>query len=454
MKGRVLVIDDEENLLDIITYWLKSRGFECLSAVSAQKAYELIDSTPVDIVVTDVRLDKSSGLDVLSYVREVSPLTQVVIITGYVNVEDAVNAIKIGAYDYIKKPFQQERIISVVEKAMERKLLLSENGLLKSQILQEYQFQNIIGKSEPIRRVFNVIRSITDSPNSTVLIQGGSGTGKELIAKAIHFNSPIKDSPFVELNCSTISDHLFESELFGHVKGAFTDARFNKTGLLETANCGTLFLDEIGDLKPGFQVKLLKVLEEKKFRKVGGIEDISVSFRLIAATNRDLKEEVRQQRFREDLYYRLSVIPVYLPPLRERGEDTLLIAQFYIDKFNRDYKRNVHGLSSRAKMLLLTYSWPGNIRELKNVIERAVILENRELLELDFFEKELSGNSLEPASNENLMTLDEIEKNHIARILDVTGGNRVKASEILGVTRKTLYNKMKKYALIDASVSF
>jgi len=446
MKGKVLIVDDEDNILEIMKTWLSDIGYHCMTANNYEDAIRKIDDNPLDIIITDVCLGEDSGLDIVKYVNELEERIQIIVITGFAEVEEAVEAMKNGAYDYIKKPFHKDRILTSVENCFERQMLINENKIFKKKLQDEYNFQNIIGASKPMLRVFDIIKRIADSSQSTVLIQGDSGTGKELVAKAIHFNSTRKDMPFVEINCNTLSDTLFESELFGHVKGAFTDAKNSKKGILDVADGGTLFLDEIGDLKPSFQVKLLKVLEEKKFRRVGGVEDINVDIRLIVATNRDLKKEVEKGNFREDLYYRLSVIPIELPLLKDRGEDIILIAQFYIDKFNAEFNRNVKGLSQKGKWVLKNYSWPGNIRELKNVIERAVLLERKEFIDLNFFKKEsIINDKIVSEEDDGIPSLEKVEIEHIKKVLEFTQGKKKKASELLGISRRTLYQKIKEF---------
>ena len=371
--ARVLVVDDEERVRKLLTRLLQEEGHRVRAASSGREALEALEGEAYDLVLTDLTMPGMSGMDLLSEIREKWPEMSVILITAFGTVESAVEAMHKGAFHYITKPFKLDEVRIFTQRALQEGRTRRELAALRREVHQKFEYANIIGKSKAMRDVFSLIERVAPS-NSTVLIQGKSGTGKELVAKAIHYNSPRRRSPFVPINCGAIAETLLESELFGHVKGAFTGAIANKKGIFEEAQGGTIFLDEIADTSPGMQVKLLRVLQEREIRRVGGNDTIKVDVRLIASTNRNLAEAVRERDFREDFYYRLNVIPLILPPLRDRPEDIPLLARRFLAGFAAEAGSEVTGISTEAMRALMHYAWPGNIRELENVIERAVTL--------------------------------------------------------------------------------
>ncbi len=370
---KILVVDDEKGMRDFLALVLKKEGYFVAVASDGEEALKILQKDIFDLVITDVKMPKLSGIDVLKAVKETASETLVIMITAFASTETAIEALKEGAYDYITKPFQIEEVKLIIRNALEKRRLRAENLLLRRELKGLATFENIIGKSEKMQKVFETVRKVADT-SSNVLIFGESGTGKELIARSIHFDSHRKDKPFVTVNCSALPETLLESELFGHMKGSFTGAISNKEGLFEVANGGTIFLDEIGETSPAIQVKLLRVLQEKEFRRIGGTKDVRVDVRIIAATNKDLDRAVAEGTFREDLYYRLDVIPIHLPPLRERLEDIPLLVQHFLTKFSQTAGKNIKGFTPEALQLLKAQEWRGNVRELENVIERVIAL--------------------------------------------------------------------------------
>lgn len=370
---KILVVDDEKSMRDFLALVLKKEGYFVTVASDGEEAIEILQKDIFDLVITDVKMPSLSGIDVLKAVKETAGETLVIMITAFASTETAIEALKEGAYDYITKPFQIEEVKLIIRNALEKRRLRAENLLLRRELKGLATFENIIGKSEKMQKVFETVRKVADT-SSNVLIFGESGTGKELIARSIHFNSRRKDKPFVTVNCSALPETLLESELFGHMKGSFTGAISNKEGLFEVANGGTIFLDEIGETSPAIQVKLLRVLQEKEFRRIGGTKDVRVDVRIIAATNKDLDRAIAEGTFREDLYYRLDVIPIHVPPLRERLEDIPLLVQHFLNKISQTAGKNIKGITPEALQLLKTQEWRGNVRELENVIERTIAL--------------------------------------------------------------------------------
>lgn len=441
---KVLVVDDDLEMCGLISDVLKGEGLSATSIGDSLEASKVLKKEEFDVIVTDLKMKGLKGLDLLEEAKKVAPLTPVIIITAFGTVESAIKAMKMGAYDYITKPFQMDEFVLTVKKALENRLLKREVARLKKEVESRYHFHNLIGKSPPMQKIYELIERISDT-SSNVLITGESGTGKELVAKAIHYNGIRKEGPFVAVNCAAIPETLLESELFGYKKGAFTDAKTDKKGLIFEANEGTLFLDEITEMASTLQAKLLRVIEEKEIRPLGDTNSYPVDVRIISTTNRDIGSVIQQDRFREDLYYRLRVIDIELPPLRDRREDIPLLVQHFINKFSQDLKKDVSGVSEEALKIFLNYTWPGNVRELENVIQRAITLTRHEtILPEDLphsMLQETDKNVLEKAVQEKY-TIDQLEKEYIKRILVEVGGNKSKAAEILGLDRKTLYRKL------------
>src|SRR5215468_10971628 len=440
-KARVLIVDDEKSMRDLLSITLEKEGYDVETAAGGELAIEMLHREMVDAVITDLRMPKVDGLQVLRAAKESSPDIAVIVITAVASTETAVEAMKLGAYDYITKPFKLDEVNLIVRNALERKRLRDENLYLRRQLETQHRFENIIGKSNRIAEVFDIIRKIADSP-STAMITGESGTGKELVARAIHFNSFRRDKPFVSVNCGAIPEGLMESELFGHVRGAFTGAIANKVGLFSAAEGGTLFLDEITEIPALLQVKLLRAIQLREIRRVGDTKDIKTDVRLIAASNRDLEGAVQEGVLREDLFYRLNVIPIQLPPLRERREDIPLLIAHFLQKFSKELGKDVRGVSPEALAVLERYHWPGNIRELENVIERAIVLGNGETIEVDALPPNVLRPSTPappaaelPAAGFDLeATLEDLEYRYIQMALDRTGGVQTKAAELLGLS--------------------
>ena len=441
-KAKLLIVDDEAIIRESLRDWLSDVGHQVLTAENGPQALEIIEREKPGIVIADLVMPGMDGIELLKRAKEISPSIEVIIITAYGSIPTAITAMREGAYDYIEKPFCPERAELLIEKLVEHQQLLEENISLHRRLEERYRFENIIAKSPKMQQVIEVIKVVAKS-NATVLITGESGTGKELVARAIHSQSYRKDKPFVAVSCAALPESLLESELFGHEKGAFTGAYAQRRGKFESANRGTIFLDEIGDMSANIQVHLLRVLEEKEFTRVGGNELIKVDVRVISATNKDLKQAVAKGQFREDLYYRLNVVTIELPPLRERKEDILLLAQHFLKKFAVENQKGITGFSPEATDFLLKYEWPGNVRELENAIERAVILAKDSHIEVaDLPQESLTLTHSAPLVGKNL---GEVEKNHILNILNETGGNYSKAARILGISRMTLYNKIRAY---------
>ena len=445
MKKRVkiLVVDDEAIVRESLRDWLSDAGYQVLTAENGPKALAIIETERVGIVITDLVMPGMDGIELMKRAKENQPNIEVIIITAYGSIPTAIAAMKEGAYDYIEKPFCPERAELLVKKLAEHQELLEENLSLRQRLEDHYRFENIIAKSSKMQRVIEVIKVVAKS-NATVLITGESGTGKELVARAIHSQSHRQGKPFVAVSCAALPESLLESELFGHEKGSFTGAYAQKKGKFEFANRGTLFLDEVGEMSANIQVHLLRVLEEKEFTRVGGNEPIKVDVRVISATNKDLKRAIATGEFREDLYYRLNVVTIELPPLRERKEDVPLLAQHFLNKFALENQKEITGFSPEATEFLLGYDWPGNVRELENAIERAVILAKDSLITVaDLPQENISLARSAPTGK----SLKELEKDHLLNILNETGGNYSETARILGITRMTLYNKAREYGL-------
>ena len=455
MKPSILIVDDDEVMQATLSDVLKKRGYEIFSVGSGNGALSTIKKNVIDLILLDMRLPDIDGLEVLKKIKEFDTEILVIMMTAYSDVQTAVSSMKSGAYDYINKPFELEELKLLIEKGLETKSLINEVRRLHRQQKEKYQNNHIYGVSPQIHYVKELIGMISKTLKTSVLIQGESGTGKELAANAIHYNSKRGDKPLMKINCSAIPDSLLESELFGYEKGAFTDAKNTKKGLFELADGGTVFLDEIGDMKPYLQSKILRVLENQTFMRVGGEREIKVDIRIIAATNKDLEALVKEGSFRKDLYYRLKVMVVEMPPLRERREDILLRSNLFVEENNREYGKNAKGFSEEAKELLAQYHWPGNVRELRNVVERAMILTDQELMtpkqlpfELVQNESRDQGNAT-PELFETLkeMSLEHVEKMHLSKVLKKLEWNKSKASRVLGISRATLRTKIRRYSL-------
>ena len=455
-KARILVVDDEKSMRDLLSITLGKEGYDVLTAAGGEPAIEALHRESVDAVITDLRMPKVDGLQVLRVAKEISPDMAVIVITAVASTETAVEAMKLGAYDYITKPFKLDEVNLIVRNALERKRLRDENLYLRRQLETQHRFENIIGKSHVIAEVFDTIRKIADSP-STAMVTGESGTGKELVARAIHFNSFRRDKPFVSVNCGAIPEGLMESELFGHVRGAFTGAVSNKVGLFSAAEAGTLFLDEITEIPALLQVKLLRAIQVREIRRVGDTKDIKTDVRLIAASNRNLEEAVQEGILREDLFYRLNVIPIQLPPLRERREDIPLLVAHFLQKFSKELGKDVRAVTPEAMAVLERYRWPGNIRELENVLERAIVLGAGDMLGIDALpesvrrERPVKGLDSVDLPEDGLdleATLDAIESRYLQRALDKTGGVQTKAADLLKMTFRQFRYKLQKHHMM------
>ena len=442
-KAKILVVDDEAIVRESLRDWLSDCGYQIFTAENAHQALEIIEKERLNIVITDLVMPEVDGIELMKRAKEIIPNIEVIIITAYGSITTAIAAMKEGAYDYIEKPFCPERAELLVKKLVEHQGLVEENISLHQKLEERYRFENIIAKSPKMQQVIEVIKIVGKS-NATVLIMGESGTGKELVARAIHAQSHRRDKPFIAVSCAALPESLLESELFGHEKGSFTGAYAQKKGKFEIANKGTLFLDEVGEMSTNIQVHLLRVLEEKEFTRVGGNELIKVDVRVVSATNKDIRKAVASGQFREDVYYRLNVVTIELPPLRERKEDIPLLAQHFLKKFALENQKEVTGFSPDATDFLLKYEWPGNVRELENAIERAVILAQNSNIEItDLPRQNLPlARSASPGKK-----LKEAEKNHILNILTETQGNYSEAARILGISRMTLYNKARVYGI-------
>jgi two-component system, NtrC family, response regulator PilR len=449
---KILVIDDEASMREMLAIMLRKEGYAVEIAANRNTAAAMLDRGPVHMVITDIKLPDGDGIEILRHVKAASPETAVVVMTAYGTTETAVAALKLGAQDYLVKPFDVDELKIVVRNALEKQQLEEENILLKAEFRVQHGLDRIVGASPRMTKLFDLVRSVAGT-SSTILVQGESGTGKELVAKAVHALSPRRDAPFVSVNCAALPENLLESELFGHMKGAFTDAHQTKKGLFETAHRGTLMLDEVGEMPLSMQVKLLRVLQERRVRRLGANEEVEVDVRMIAATNRSLEDLVRDRRFREDLYYRLNVIPILVPPLRERAEDISLLARHFLDRFSREMGKAALKISEEAMGLLRRYAWPGNVRELENVIERAVALETTGTILPDRLPETLfapAGTARDegPDFREGFSLdrhLEAIEAGLLRRALAEAEGNRATAAKLLGVTPRSLRYLIRKH---------
>ena len=455
--SNILVVDDEKSMRDLLVIVLKKDGHQVATARNGEVAVKMLEASNYDVVLTDINMPRSNGIDVLDAVNRIHSGTPVIMMTAFASAETAVETMKKGAYDYIAKPFNNEDLKLIIKNAAEKKQLAAENTYLKTALKEKYEFANIIGKSEGMQKVFDYISKVSNS-NATVLVGGESGTGKELVAKALHFNSFRKNYPFISINCGAMPENLLESELFGHEKGAFTSADSTKVGLMEAAYKGTFFLDEIGEAPLAIQVKLLRVLQEKEFTRVGGTKPIKTDLRIIAASNRDLAACVKDKTFREDLYYRLKVISIEIPPLRQRKIDIPLLAQSFIAKYSGEHgqDKTIKGIDPEALKFLESYDWPGNVRELENVVERAVVLETGETIKSSSLPDEVLGildgsgePSLEfsghPINLEE--TLDNYEKNMLLGALNESEGMINKAAKLLNLSFRSMRYRVKKHNL-------
>jgi DNA-binding NtrC family response regulator len=441
---RILVIDDDVDMCEFLSDVLKGEGMDVSALSDSLEACKVLRREEFDVVITDLKMKGLKGLDVLTEAKKAAPATPVIIITAFGTVESAIKAMKMGAYDYITKPFQTDTILLTVRKALENRLLKKEVVRLKKEVESRYHFHRLVGKSPSMQKIYDLVERISDSSHN-VLINGESGTGKELVAKAIHYSGHRRSGPFVPVNCAAIPETLLESELFGYKKGAFTDAKTDKRGLLFEAATGTIFLDEITEMAPVLQAKLLRVIEEREVRPLGDTNPYPIDVRFIASSNRNISEAISQGHFREDLYYRLKVIDIELPPLRERKEDIPLLVRHFLSKSGEESKKRITGVSEEALKILVCYPWPGNVRELENIIQRAIALCRQEVILLEdlppTMTREEDDNLVEKGLREKY-TVDQLEKEYIRRVLIEVAGNKSRAAEVLGLDRKTLYRKL------------
>jgi len=454
MSRMILIVDDEKTIRWSLGEALAEEGYEIAEAENADKGFEIFKDRSPDLVLLDLRLPGEDGLSLLGRMKSMDPTVPVIMMTAYGEVGTAVEAMKTGAYDFVQKPFVLEKIKITIENALETHRLKTENAYLKEKNAGQVGFKSFIGQSAPMTEIFAKIQKIGKSKANTILITGESGVGKELVARTVHTCSHGDPRPFMEINCASVPETLLESELFGYEKGAFTDAKTRKKGLVELAEGGTLFLDEIGEMGITLQSRLLRVIENKTFRRVGGVQDLRVNTRIVAATNRDLEAAIEEKSFRKDLYYRLKVIPIHVPPLRERKEDVPLLVNHFVDRFNRELGKKVKPVGREVMEALVAYDWPGNVRELKNVIERAMLLDAEDEILLDHLPSEIyRGDRVRTGGDQAArvlasffpMTLREMEKVQIERTLQQTHGNKSKAATILGISRQTLREKLKQF---------
>jgi DNA-binding NtrC family response regulator len=452
-RERILIVDDEENVLALCQTILQKRGYEVECASTAEEALDRLESELFDVVITDLKMPGMSGLDLLSKGKALNPFMPFIMLTGFGTVHSAVEAMKEGAYDYLIKPVDNEEFKLVVQKALELHRLQREVARLRSQLEIDLDFQDIVGQSKPMRAVFRLIRMVAKS-NATILIQGESGTGKELIARALHQHSDRSEGPFIAIDCASLPETLLESELFGHVRGAFTGAINNKKGLFIEAHDGTILLDEIGNTTMGFQSKLLRVLQENEIRPVGTNKSVKVDVRVIAATNKDLKREVERKAFREDLFYRLAVVPVHLPPLRDRRDDIPLLIDHFIKKCCRENGFEAKKISPQGMRQLMEYQWPGNIRELENVVARAVLITSGAEITPDFLFPLPPASDSPPTSlpQATKKALEAVERQKIIDALHKVNGNRSRAARLLGISRASFYKKLRSYSIRSLSI--
>lgn len=454
---KILVVDDEQSLREVLSIMLKRTGYAVTSVADGEEAIELLNKDIFDLVITDLRMPKIDGMEVLKAAKSASPETVVLIITGFASADSGVEAMKQGAYDYLTKPFQVDEVQMIIRNALEKRRLTTENILLKREMASQSSFSQLVGQSDAMQKVFDVVRKVADS-KSNVLICGESGTGKELVARAIHYNSSRNALPFVAVNCSAVPETLLESELFGHMKGSFTGAISNKAGLFEVANGGTVFLDEIGDTTPTIQVKLLRVIQEREFRRVGGTQDVKVDVRIVAATNKDLEKAVADGSFREDLYYRLDVIPIRLPPLRMRSGDIPLLVNHFLERFSRESGKPLPVLSSEAMCVLLGHEWRGNVRELENLIERVVAFSvGGTVTDTDVQGWLHRSVSVQPQQGVPLELTDDgvdleglvngIEKDLLLKALERSKWVKKKAARLLRLNTRSFRYRLEKYAI-------
>ncbi len=455
-KEKILVADDEKSMREFLEIMLRKEGYRVTLASNGEEAVRWAEREIFDLALLDIRMPKVDGLSALKKIKTLSPETVVIVITAFASADTAIRAMKEGAYDYITKPFKVDEIKLIIRNALEKKNLEKENLLLKQVVQERYHFGNIVGQSPKMLELYRLLEKVAPT-KTNILITGESGTGKELVAKAIHYNSPRKDKPFVTLNCGAIPESLIESELFGHMKGAFTDAVSTKKGLFEVADEGTIFLDEISELPLMMQVKLLRVIQDKEFKRVGGTEDIRVDVRIISATNKDLEEAVREKRFREDLFYRLNVIQIKLPPLRERKEDIPLLADHFLKKYSEELGKSITRISPEALQFLMNYDFPGNVRELQNIIERAVALETGSQLSLEnlssYLENQLPAKKgafdidLPEEGIDLEKVVSDLEKMLLLKALDRAKGVKKKAAELLRINFRSMRYRLDKYGL-------
>jgi two-component system response regulator PilR (NtrC family) len=456
LEDKILVADDEQSMREFLDIMLKKEGYKVSLASNGEEVLKLIDKDLFDLILLDIRMPRLDGIGVLKKIKTASPETVVIMITAYASADTAIKAMKEGAYDYITKPFKVDEIKLIIKNALEKKNLQKENLLLKQVVRDRYRFGSIIGQSSKMLALYDLLEKLAPT-KTNILITGESGTGKELAAKAVHYNSSRKDKPFVTLNCGAIPESLIESELFGHMKGAFTDAITTKKGLFEMADEGTIFLDEISELPLLMQVKLLRVLQDKEFKRVGGTDDIRVDVRIISATNKDLEEAVKEKRFREDLFYRLNVIQIKMPPLRDRKEDIPILAAHFLKKFSEELNKNILKIAPEALTMLLNYEYPGNVRELQNIIERAVALGNGNELTpqhlSSYLDEQIQAKrsaidlDIPPDGIDLEKVIEEIERALLLKALDRTKGIKKKAAELLRINFRSMRYRLEKYGL-------